>query len=372
MATSFMEHFRHMPDPRRGAGTRHALTDILVITVCAVICGAEDWCTVADFGRAKHKWFAGFLRLSHGIPSHDTFGRVFAALRPEAFEHCFASWMAALAECKQGELISMDGKTLRGSFDRASDKAAIHMVSAWASANSLCLGQIATEAKSNEITAMPKLLALLDLQDAVVSIDAEGCQKAIAGQIVEQGGDYILGLKTNQPTLHQEASSLLDAIIAGKCDEVSHAFAESVHGDHGRVETRRVWCTGELEWFEDLGQWPGLRSLVAVEAERDVNGQTRIERRYFISSLPADNAERLAALIRGHWSVENQLHWALDVSFNEDQCRIRSGNAAENLSRIRRTALALLKRDTRCKLGIKNKRLVAGWDHEYLLHLLTT
>lgn len=370
MAGTITEHFAALPDPRRQAGRRHYLSDVLTVAICAVICGAEEWSTMAEFGRSKETWFKSFLRLPHGIPSEDTFARVFAALEPEAFERCFITWINTLAGPSKGELIAIDGKTLRRSFDRASNKAAIHMVSAWASANELCLGQLATDGKSNEITAIPRLLELLGLEGATVTIDAEGCQKTIAEKIVQQGGDYVLALKANHPTMHEEVKLFLDDAISRDCKDIAHDFHESVEKGHGRIETRRVWVSTEVAWFEDRAQWAGLKGFAAVECERDVNGKASCERRYFISSLVGGNAEAIGHAVRSHWGIENKLHWALDVSFCEDQSRVRTGRAAENLSRLRRIALNLLKAETTLKRGIKTKRLKAGWEHDYLLRVL--
>jgi len=371
MAPSIVVHFADVPDPRDDRGLRHRLEEMLTIAICAVVCGANDWSEVALFGESKSKWFKTFLRLPHGIPSHDTFARVFAALEPEALERCFVAWTQALADAGDGELIAIDGKTLCRSFDRASDKAAIHMISAWATENELVFGQVATEAKSNEITAMPKLLELLDLHGTTVSIDAEGCQKNIARQIIEQGGDYVLALKANHPTMHAEVSTFLNEAIARDFHDVAGDTCEHVDGDHGRVETRRTWVTSEVSWFADRQQWAGLQSFVAVECERTVDGQTSCERRYFISSLPGTDAEAMARAVRGHWGIENKLHWSLDVTFAEDACRTRIGHAAENFSRLRRIALNLLKREQSRRTSLKKKRLLAGWDHDYLLRLLT-
>lgn len=370
MATELMEHFESLPDPRRQAGRRHYLSDIVTITICAVVCGADEWSAIAEFGEAKQDWFEEFLALPHGIPSPDTFERVFARLDPEAFERCFASWMQALAEDCEADLVALDGKTLRRSFDRANNKAAIHMVSAWSTANELVFGQIATDAKSNEITAIPRLLALLDLRGSTVTIDAEGCQKDIARQIIEQGGDYVLALKANHPTMHEEVRTFLDHAIDHRFGEVAGDACEHVEGDHGRIETRRVWVTPEVGWFADRQQWAGLQSFAAVECERTVNGQTSCERRYFISSLPGTDAEAMARAIRNHWQIENALHWCLDVSFGEDDSRVRRGHAPENLARLRRATHSLLKRERTCKRGIKTKRLRAGWDNQYLLRVL--
>ncbi len=370
MAGTITEHFADLPDPRRQAGRRHYLSDLFTLAICAVICGADEWSTMAEFGRSKEGWFKSFLRLPHGIPSEDTFARVFAALEPEAFERCFLSWVKALAGSSKGELIAIDGKTLRRSFDRADKKAAIHMVSAWVAHNNFCFGQLATDAKSNEIKAIPRLLELLELEGATVTIDAMGCQKKIAGQIVEQGGDYVLALKGNQGTLYEEVKLFLDQGIGTDFKGIEHDFDEQTDGGHGRIEIRRTWVTREVDWFEDRAQWPGLRSFAAVECERTAGEKTSCERRYFISSLDGTNAEMIAQAVRTHWRIENSLHWALDVSFGEDQSRVRKGRAAENFSRLRRIALILLKAETTLKRGIKTKRLKAGWEHDYLLRVL--
>ena len=301
MAGSLLEHFAEMPDPRGAQGRLHLLGDLVAIAICAVICGADDWTEVALFGESKEKWLRTFLRLPNGIPSHDTFSRVFAAIEPEAFERCFLTWMKTLAGSSNGQLIAIDGKTLRGSFDQANDKAAIHMVSAWASANRMCLAQLATDAKSNEITAIPKLLELLDLRGATVTIDAMGCQKAIAAQIVDQGGDYVLALKDNQATLCEEVKFFVEDQIAAPGKEFTLRAHQDVDGDHGRVEILRAWITRNVDWFADREQWKGLRSFAAVECERFAEGKTTVERRYFISSLNGLASQGIAQAVRRHW-----------------------------------------------------------------------
>jgi predicted transposase YbfD/YdcC len=293
-------HFRDLPDPRLGHLCRHELLDILVIALCAVLCGQHTWTDIAFYGQDHHDWLKTFLRLPNGIPSHDTFGRVFARLNPGAFEECFMKWVSGLADHSQGRLIAIDGKTIRRSLDVAGGQAAIHLVSAWCQANHLVLGQVATDAKSNEITAIPELLNLLDLSGAVVSIDAMGCQKKIAGLIVDQGGDYLLQLKGNQNGLHDETVQLFDQCLRADCLGIKHATASTTNGGHGRIEQRRLWATGEVGWFAERGRWKNLRSLIRVEAVRTVGGETSREYRYYISSLPADDAARLLKLIRGH------------------------------------------------------------------------
>lgn len=369
--TSVLAHFQTLPDPRMSRTRRHTLADILVITLCGVICGADDWAALERFGNAKLKWFRTFLALPHGIPSHDTFGRVFAALDPEAFKAAFLAWVGTLAAVMPGDVIAIDGKTLRHTFDTAADKAAIHMVSAWATAQGLCLGQVKTDAKSNEITAIPKLLEVLALAGRVVTIDAMGCQTAIAGAIHAKGGDYVLSLKGNQTRLHDDVRTFFLDAEAHAFAGTPHTTAETVDGDHGRIEIRRAWATDDLAWLADRPRWPGLRSVLRVDATRTLGERTTCETRFFISSLPPD-AALLARVVRSHWAIENSLHWVLDVAMHQDQTRIRTDHAPENLAILHHIALNLLKQDRTEKLGIKNKRLAAGWDHDYLLRLLIT
>jgi predicted transposase YbfD/YdcC len=362
--------FAQLKDPRVNRTRRHSLPDILAIAICGVICGADGWVQIAKFGRCKQEWFQTFLELPNGIPSHDTFGRVFAALNPQAFEECFAQWVAALTTASQGRLVAVDGKTIRRSLDMANDKAAIHMVSAWCGANQMVLGQLATDAKSNEITAIPELLKLLDLSGAVVTIDAAGCQKKIVERIVEQGGDYVLGLKGNQGGLHAETELLFDQCLRDDCHGIPYSTAATTNGGHGRIEERRIWATSEVNWFAERHKWKNLRTLIRVQTKRTVGDQTTEEYHYYISSLPANDPARLLAYIRGHWGIENNVHWCLDINFREDDCRIRQGHAAENFSRLNRLALNLLKAEKTNAVGIKTKRLCCAWDHDYLLKVL--
>ena len=363
--------FAELKDPRMDRTKKHRLSDILTIAICAVICGADGWVQVEEFADCKKEWFRTFLDLPNGIPSHDTFGRVFALLEPEAFERCFLGWINELAVATEGRLVAIDGKTIRRSLDAANGQAAIHMVSAWCQANHMVLGQLATDAKSNEIKAIPELLKLLDVKGAVVTIDAAGCQKKIAREIIEQGGDYVLQLKGNQTSLHAETVELFDHCLRDDCQGIAYTTAESINGGHGRIEQRRLWATSELGWFAERSKWKNMRSLIRLESQRTINGQTSREYHYYISSLPADDPERLLAYIRGHWSVENSLHWCLDISFADDERRIRQGHGAENFARLSRIALNLLKAQTKHKVGIKTKRLCCGWSHDYLWRVLT-
>jgi len=370
MEPGWRQHLGEVADPRDARGVRHRLDEMLAIVMFGVICGAEDCEAIADFGRAKEAWLRSFLTLRYGIPCAETFRRILAALDPDALEACLMRWLKSWKAYQRGRHVAVDGKRLRSSFDRASGKAAIHMIGAWATESGLSLGQLAVDSKENEITALPSLLRLLDLNGATVTIDAMGCQRAIAGQIVAQGGDYVLALKANQPTLHEDAKLLLDEGI-GRGFDGPHDFHEDADKGHGRIEIRRVWATSDIAWFTGKDRWPGLRTWAAVECERRAGDHTSVERRYFISSLPAD-AKTIGHLVRAHWQIENGLHWILDVGFAEDQDRLRSGHAAENLSRFRRVALSLLKQESTHKLGIRNKRLRAGWDEDYLLKILAT
>ena len=381
------EAFASLPDPRVARTRLHPLPELLVIALCAVLCGADSFVEMEAWGHAKEAWLRERLDLPHGIPSHDTFARVFARLDPEAFTTCFQRWVEALREGlpgeREGQVIALDGKTLRRSLDRASGRGALHVVSAWATQSQLVLAQVPVDAKSNEITALPQLLELLDVRGCIVTIDAMGCQTDIARQIVEQAGDYVLAVKANQPSLYEDVQLFLDDARERDFAGVEHQTQRTFDAEHGRQETRRYWVTGEVAWLTERHlegaepRWRGLASIGMVESRRRNGGvgtPVTVECRYYISSLAADepgSAARFAAAVRGHWGIENQVHWLLDVGFREDECRIRTDHAPTNLATLRHLALNLLHRERTAKAGAKAKRLKAGWDERYLERLLT-
>lgn len=365
---SLVHHFASLEDPRVLGRNRHNLIDILVIAICGVICSADDWVSIAEFGEAKEDWFREFLELPNGIPSHDTFGRTFSLLSPEAFQESFISWVRSLTGVFEG-LVAIDGKTLRRSHDRRSGKAAIHMVSAWASENSFVLGQVKTEEKSNEITAIPELLRALSLKGCLVTIDAMGCQKAIAKQIVEQGGDYLLALKGNQSNLADEVEAVFSVADGVGYEGYAVDYYETEERNHGRHEIRRYWSLAIKDLLVHAGPWANLSMIGMMESERTVNEETSIEYRYYIASIE-NSATEFARAVRGHWGIENGLHWVLDVALREDDCRVRKGNAPENLALLRHIAINAVKQEKTKKLGVKNKRLKAGWDETYLAKIM--
>ncbi len=370
---SLGEHFGNMEDPRRDQGKRHQLLDIIAMTICAVIGGAEGWRDVELFVQCKYEWFQRFLDLPNGVPCPDTFARVFARIDPEQFRDCFMDWVSSVNRLTQGQVIAVDGKTLRRSHDRNSGKEAIHMVSAWASENSLVLGQTKVEAKSNEITAIPELLNLLDMSGCIVTIDAMGCQKKIARQIVSQEADYVLAVKENQGRLLEDVEDLFSCGQRTGFEDMKHDFCQTLDKSHGRIETRRCWTIDDpeqLSYVETGKYWPGLRSIGMVTAERRQRDRVSVESRYYISSLESD-AKRLLQATRSHWGIENRVHWVLDLSFREDESRVRTGNASENLAIIRHMALNLLRKDWTSKTSIKARRKLAGWDNDYLLSILS-
>jgi predicted transposase YbfD/YdcC len=357
---------KEVPDPRVDRRKLHSLSDILSIAICALLCGADSFEDMEVFGEAKSDWFGTFLELPHGIPSHDTFNRVFAALNPQAFLESFMRWTQSLRAAVDQEIVALDGKALRRAINKGDCPKVI--VSAWAADNGLALGQLKVDDKTNEITAVPKLLRALELAGCIVTLDAMGCQKNIAKEIKEADADYVLALKGNQGQTHAEVKSYLDDAIARGAKGL--AFVETVDKGHGRLEVRRYWQSDDLKWFADRADWEGLQSVGVVEAIREINGQSSVERRYYLSSLSVD-AKRFARAVRSHWSIENQLHWVLDVNFGEDQSRARSGYASENLATLRRWALNLVKSDQlKKKRSLKARKKAAGWDNRYLLHLL--
>jgi predicted transposase YbfD/YdcC len=395
---SLTDCFADLPDPRVERTRLHALSDILVIAICAVLCGAEGWDDIAEFSEAKRDWLEERLTLEHGLPCADTYRRVFARLQPDAFAAGFLRWVQALQEQTKGQVkeqtkgqvkeqtkgqvkeqtkgqvIAVDGKTLRHSFDAASGQQSIHMVSAWASSSRLVLAQAKVEAKSNEITAVPALLSLLDLTGCIVTADAMSCQRAIAAQIVQQGGDYVLALKGNQENLHDDVRRFFEYAAARRFEATLHQEYLCRDNDHGRIETRRLVQVDlahlESRWADVQQQWAGLSSLLMLQSERQIGQKTTTETRYYLCSLSGD-AKKAAHAVRQHWGIENSVHWVLDVVFDEDACRIRKDHGPQNFAVLRHMALNLLPQEKTNKRGIKAKQKRAGWDNAFLTKLLT-
>ena len=377
--SQFQSIFGSITDPRIARTRRHDLLDILFIALAAMLSGAEDFVTIAEYGGIKRDWLKGLLGLPNGIPSHDTFRRVFARLDPKQLEGCLIAWAEALrskAQITGEEVVALDGKTLRHSFDTATGTGAIHIVSAWASRARLCLGQVKVAEKSNEITAIPALLKMLDIRGCLVTADAMNCQKATARQITEQGGTFVLALKDNHPSLSADVQLFIEHAAKQKYADLVTRTVTSSGKDHGRIETRRYRLIGLPEgiaWADEKQAWPGLLSIGIAESTRQIGDKTSTETRYYLTAIPAgpgDSARRLARAVRYHWGIENSLHWSLDVAFNEDDCRVRKDNGAQNLAALRHVSLNLLKRDLTTKAGIKTRRLKAGWENSYLEHLL--
>jgi predicted transposase YbfD/YdcC len=355
--TTIAEHFSDIDDPRIERSKLHKLPDIMTIAICAVICGADTWEDIELFGDSKYKWFKEFLELPNGIPSHDTFSRVFSLINPQQFQQCFVNWVQSIKKLTNGELISIDGKTLRHSFDTKNDKGAIHMVSAWMASQRLVLGQVKVNEKSNEITAIPELLKVLCLKGCIVTIDAMGCQREIVKQIVEQDGDYVINLKKNQGSLYERVDELFKQAIKSKFQGFEHDELRLTEQGHGRNETR--FCTilnNVHDLIDSEDKWDKLTSVGMINFMRTSKGKTTLETRYFITSLSC-KAELLAQIVREHWNIENQLHWILDVAFREDDCRIRKGNAAQNFAVLRHISLNLLNQEKYLRKGIKRETL---------------
>ncbi len=366
---SLLEYFADLPDPRLERCKLHALLDIIAIAILATICGAEHFTEMEEFGHAKEAWLRTFLELNNGIPSHDTFARVFARLKPAAFEQRFVQWIQAVRTQTAGEVVAIDGKTARRSHNHAASTSALELVSAWATRNRLVLGQVKVAAASNEITAVPELLRLLALDGCIVTVDALNTQKETAAEIRQQQADYVLALKKNHPTLYAEVVEFFQAVREDRTFNFTIRTTETVDGEHGRIETRRYWSVNAPDWLSGFADWRDLKSLILVEATREIKAKRTTERRYYLSSLVPD-AERAAYAVRSHWGIENSLHWVLDVVFHEDDSRVRVGHAPENLALVRKITHNLLQQEPTLKRGVKTKRFKAALDEAYLLKVL--
>lgn len=369
---SITDHFANVTDPRSGQNVQHKLLDIIVIAICGVICGADGWVEIENFGHQKRGWLAKYLELPSGIPSHDTFGRVFAMLDQEEFQRSFVERVQAINETTQGQVIGVDGKQLRRSHDISLGKRAIYMVNAWAETNHLVLGQRKVDDESNEITAIPQLLELLEIRGCIITIDAIGTQTKIAKTILNSGADYVLAVKENQGKLYQDIRYLFEYDQQNGFQDAPYDFTKTVNKGHGRIDVRRCWTTADPEYLASIRnqhKWPGLQSIAMVITKRIINQEVSTETRFYISSL-SGNAEQILHAVRGHWGVENGLHWVLDVTFDEDHSRVRKDHAPANLAVLRQMASNLLKQEQTAKGGIKAKRLQAGWNENYLLKVL--
>jgi predicted transposase YbfD/YdcC len=365
--SDLLKNIQQLQEPRT-RWTQHSLTDIVIIAIMAVLSGADDWNAIQAYGEVKKNWLSGFLSLPNGIPSHDTFNNVISRLEPSVFAECCLGWMKEAAAKIGAQIISIDGKSFNGSYDREKGQKSLHMVSAWVSSHHLLLGQVKTDKKSNEITAIPKLLELIDIKGHIITIDAMGAQKKIAQQIIKQEGDYVMSLKGNQGKLHKNVVKAFKVAQAKEWDGIRHETCQTIEAGHGRIEKRRYYIMPAAAVEIPQG-WPTIQSVVMVERERTDWKKTSHEVQYHICSLPAD-VEKISQAIRAHWGVENKLHWSMDVIFNEDKSRIRTGYGSENFGTMRRQTLGLLKRDTTLKKSIRLKRYHAAMDNDYLIRVL--
>lgn len=372
VAVTIEEHFGSLTDPRIERTKLHKLIDILVIAICAAVCGCDNWEDVEEFGEAKQEWFETFLELPNGIPSHDTFNRVFGRLDPVEFRTCFIGWVSAASELIGGQVIAMDGKVLRRSHDRGIGKGAIDMVSAWACANRLVLGQVKVDEKSNEITAIPQLLKALEISGCIVTIDAMGCQTEIAQTIVDEGGDYVLALKDNQGNLFEDTQKLFEDLESSHYRAYAYDYERTVNDGHGRIEIRECWTISDPEilcHLRGFKNWEKLLTVSCIRSQRWIGDEKTCEDRFHIASIIG--AKRVLGAVRSHWGIENRLHWTLDMAFDEDHCRVRKNNGPENFAILRHIAFNLLKQEKTCERSIKGKRLLAGWREDYLLKVLS-
>lgn len=369
MDASIIKHFSILKDPRIERHKKHNLVDIIVLALGAVLSGAEGWEAIEEYGHAKLEWLRKFIPLGNGVPAHDTIARVLSRVSAKGLQECFLNWVRAVHRATEGPIVAIDGKRVRRSFDWGAGKGAIHRVSAWGSANGLVLGQLKTAEKSNEITAIPHLLELLELKGGIVTLDAMGCQTEIVEKIIEKGADYVLAVKGNQGHLYEAVVDFFDTAQRAHFQGVPFDYHEETESGHGRIEVRRYWTTPVLTPLPQVSQWAGLKIIGMAESERHLGDKLTVERRYYIASLKSE-ARQFGQAVRGHWGIENSLHWVLDVTLREDECRIRRGEAAENFCTLRHFAFNLLKQEKTMKKSIKQKRLKAGWDDTYRAKVL--
>ena len=368
---TIIDYFSNIEDPRVDRTKEHLLIDIIFIAICAVICGADTWVGIESFGNSKYGWLKKFLNLPNGIPSHDTFARVFAKLDPQQFQESFLSWVQSISKITEGEIVAIDGKTLRSSYDKKTKKRAIHMISAWADRARLVLAQKKVDEQSNEITAIPELIKVLELSGSIVTIDAIGCQKEIVKQIVKKEADYVIAVKSNQKNLAKNIERVFEEAIKNRLAGFRASTYSTQETSRGREEIRNyVMISDVAELVDTERKWENLQSIGMVESVRTVDGKTSYETRYYISSI-VDDGKKFGNAVRSHWGIENELHWVLDVSFSEDDCRIRKGDASQNFAVLRHIATNLINEEKSAKLGVKNKRLKAGWDEKYLEKILS-